>query len=269
MNEILGYFLILIVGITLGMMGSGGSILTVPTLVYTLGIAPSDATTYSLFLIGMTSIFASYTKFKNKEIDFGLVLRFGLPSMVSIFLTRSFILPLIPEFIEIPFLGEISTDTLLMMLFSVVMVAAGWNMMRKKSDNEVVDEMKKSNGSLGLILLAISIGFLSGILGAGGGFLIIPSLMIFAKVSLRKAIAASIVIVMLNSLIGFAGDYQQFSTLNYQILGFLLIFSVVGVFLGNYWGKKIQTQTLQRGFGYFVLALGFLLFFIEMDSVIN
>ena len=99
--------------------------------------------------------------------------------------------------------------------------------------------------------------------------MIIPSLMIFAKVSLRKAIAASIVIVMLNSLIGFAGDYEQFSTINFKILGFLLIFSVVGVFLGNHWGNKIQTQTLQRGFGYFVVALGFLLFFIEMNSVLN
>lgn len=259
MLQILGYFVTLIVGVTLGMMGSGGSILTVPNLVYLFGIDAVHATSYSLFIIGITSLIGSISKIKEGLVNFKLVILFGVPSVISMVLTRQFLMPQIPT--EISFLfGVFHKDFMLMMVFAIVMILAAFSMITNKQQDCIDCGKKMEKNILLLIFQGLIIGFVSGILGAGGGFLIIPGLVIFAKVPMKNAVATSLFIVAINSIMGFGSDYQQFHQLNWSLLIGMTILSVIGIIIGNKLVKRIDAKRLKPIFGYFILVVaGFIL----------
>ena len=257
MNTILGYFVTFLVGISLGVMGSGGSILTVPNLVYLFGIPPLLATTYSLFLVGTTAMIGSIPNIRNRRLNFPLILTFGLPSIIAMIATRRWILPNIPEMITLPIMGTISKDIVMMIFFAIIMILAALSMIRQKKGTEMLFcALKITMKTAPLLMLqGIAIGCLSGLLGAGGGFLMIPGFVILAKVPIKQAIASSLFIVGINSLMGFLSDYQQWGALNISLLGLMILISIGGILIGNRIVRHINTAKLKPLFGYFILLI--------------
>lgn len=250
--EILGYIGALLIGLILGLTGGGGSILTVPILVYILAFNPVTATAYSLFIVGTTSAFGAAQNFFKGFVDVKKGFLFAVPSFTAVYLTRRFLVPQLPDTI-ISFSGfNLNKETFLMILFAVVMFFASLSMLKKKKKHTV--EINQKESVFLFIAQTFSIGILIGLVGAGGGFLIIPSLVFFAKLPMRKAVATSLFIIALNSLIGFTGDMQTLAIDWNFLLGFTSL-SVIGIFIGIYLSRYLNDVQLKKGFGYFVLAM--------------
>jgi len=255
--EIVGYLLAAIVGVSLGLIGSGGSILTVPVLVYVLGVNPVLATAYSLFIVGSTALVGGVQSALQKKVDFKTVFIFGLPSIAAVYATRMWLVPLIPK--ELFSIGGlmITKPIALMLLFAVVMILASISMIRNGENKEEMDEHAPMKYNYPLILLEGSVvGLLTGLVGAGGGFLIIPALVLLAKMPMKLAVGTSLFIIAAKSLIGFIGDLQGSQIIDWKLLGSFTGFAVVGIFIGIYLSKKIPGDKLKKAFGWFVLVMG-------------
>jgi uncharacterized membrane protein YfcA len=253
-SQMIGYVLAVFVGMTLGMLGSGGSILSVPILVYVMSIEPTLATAYSLFIIGTTSLVGGIHKAQQKLVDFNKVILFGIPAVISVFLTRKIIVPRIPDIIFSNENFTLTKSILIMIVFAVVMVLASVRMI-KPFKEKVILEKEKLN-YYRVILMGILIGLLSGFVGAGGGFLIVPTLLLFAKTPMKMAVGTSLFIVSSQSLIGFTGDIMGDQVIDWKLLLFFTLASIMGILIGNSISKKIREQQLKTGFGWFVLAMG-------------
>lgn len=255
--EILGYITAILIGISLGMVGSGGSILTVPVLVYLMSINPSLATTSSLFIVGTTSLVGGLRAYSKKFVDFRAVTEFGIPSIFSIFITRHYVFPAIPE--KIFSIGQfvIYKDMFLMVVFAILMLIASLSMIRKKEEVSDENELENSypNKSMLIMLLGLVVGVITGLLGAGGGFLIIPSLVLLLKLPMKKAVGTSLLIIAINSLFGFLFSLKQFE-FNWPMLLIFTGLAIIGIFVGSKFAEKISSRQLKKGFGWFILAMG-------------
>ncbi|MBR2647758.1 MAG: sulfite exporter TauE/SafE family protein [Sediminibacterium sp.] len=251
--EIVGYFLSLLVGVSLGLIGGGGSILTIPVLVYLFNIDPFVATGYSLFIVGISSLAGAAIKYTQKQVDLQATLYFGLTSVITVLLVRHKLLPLVPEeFFTIK--KTVFTKSLMtLVLFSIVMIIAATHMIRRdiapgKLENSPFPIRKA-------LIRGLEVGALTGLLGAGGGFVIIPVLIFSFKLPMKKAIGTSLFIIAINSLFGFLGDLFTHQY-NWSLLMRISSISCVGIFVGNALSNKIGANNLKKGFGYFVLAVG-------------
>jgi len=248
--EIFGFIGALIIGLILGLTGGGGSILTVPILVYILLVNPVTATAYSLFIVGTTAVFGATQNYFKGLVDIKTGFIFAIPSFTAVFITRRFLVPLIPNtVIEKPIIIEKSS--FLMALFAIIMLFAAFSMLKKKKEI-VTTDLKSSLFSL--IIQNFIIGIIIGLVGAGGGFLIIPSLVLFAKLPMKKAVGTSLFIIAMNSLIGFMGDVQNL-TIDWLFLIKFTSLSIIGIFIGIYLNRFINESQLKKGFGYFVLLM--------------
>lgn len=253
--EIAGYIAAIFIGIVLGMMGGGGSILTVPVLVYLLHLDAVTATTYSLFIVGVTSLTGGTRAYIKKQVDFKAVSEFGIPSIFSIFITRHFILPAIPENLFSIGNIEFTRDTVLMVLFALLMLTASAFMIFNGDDENTERPQERSSKILPLALWGLAIGFITGLLGAGGGFLIIPALVLFVKLPMKSAIGTSLVIIAINSIFGFLFSLKQ-TPLDWKILLLFTGLAIIGIYLGSLFAEKIPGKTLKKWFGWFVVAMG-------------
>ena len=259
-TQILGYIGALIVGLVLGLIGGGGSILTVPLLVYLLGYNPVVATAYSLFVVGTSSMVGTYQKHKKGLVDFKTGLAFSFPSFVAVYLSRRYLVPGIPETIFSIGDYEISKGMGIMIFFAIIMLLASISMIRKGKDEEVVS---KNQPYYKTFVQGLIIGTITGIIGAGGGFLYVPALVLWANIPMKKAVGTSLIIVTINSLIGFMGDVQ---TLDIE-WGFLLIFtliSILGIILGVFLSKFVSGPKLKKSFGFFVLIMAIYIIYKEL-----
>ena len=262
---ILGYLLAALVGISLGLIGSGGSILTVPILVYIMGVNPVLATAYSLFIVGSTALVGGVQSAFQKRVDFKTVLIFGIPSIAAVYATRMWLMPAIPK--DIFSIGElvITKSIALMLLFAVVMILASISMIRSGKKKEVVDEHAALKYNYPMILLeGTVVGLLTGLVGAGGGFLIIPALVLLAKMPMKLAVGTSLFIIAAKSLIGFIGDLQGSEIIDWKLLGIFTAFAVAGIFIGIFLSKKVPGEKLKKGFGWFVLIMGIYIIIKEL-----
>lgn len=252
MATIAGYLSAILIGISLGLIGGGGSILTVPVLVYLFGISPAIATSYSLFIVGSSSLVGAYRNYRKGWTDIKTALLFGISSITTVFLTRKFIIPNIPD--NLLTLGQLTVTkpTATMVLFAILMVLASSSMIRSKN---VAAGNTRTQSTAKLLLYGIGIGIVTGLLGAGGGFLIIPALVFFVGLDMKKAIGTSLLIIALNSLIGFTGDIGQYD-IDWKLLGSVTALAIAGIFIGGYIGKSIPGNKLKKGFGWFVLIMG-------------
>jgi len=253
-SQLIGYLLAVFVGITLGMLGSGGSILSVPILVYVMGIEPTLATAYSLFVIGTTSLVGGIHKAKQKLVDFYKVILFGIPAILSVFVTRKILVPRIPEVIFTTDQFTLTKSVLIMVVFAFVMIFASVRMIKPLKEKIVVEGVKLNYYKIAL--MGILIGLVSGFVGAGGGFLIVPTLLIFANTPMKMAVGTSLFIVSAQSLIGFTGDIMSNQIIDWKLLEYFTLASIIGIFIGNFISKKIEDQKLKTSFGWFVLAMG-------------
>lgn len=255
--EIAGYVAIILAGISLGLIGAGGGILTVPILVYLFGVNPVLATAYSLFLVGFSSSVGAVPKYLSKNISIKTALVFGIPSMISVFLTRKFLLPEIPQKMFEIGNFEVSKSLFLMTLFAVVMIFSARSMLKKRTMQTDSQNNNTVVSPFFVSLLGFFEGILTGLVGAGGGFIIIPILTLLAKIEIKKAIGTSLLIVGVKSLIGSLGDISSgYLEFDWKFLILITSLSVIGMFIGNALSKKIDGQKLKSGFGWFVLTMG-------------
>lgn len=262
--EILGYFASVLIGISLGMVGSGGSILTVPVLVYLMNVNPLLATTSSLFIVGCTSLIGGLRAYAKKQVDFRAVTEFGFPSIFSIFITRHYLLPAIPN--ELFSIGSfiVTKSMALMVVFAMLMLAASFSIMLGREEDETAAfTSSKHNKPLPLIVFGLTIGVITGLLGAGGGFLIIPTLVVFLHIPMKTAIGTSLLIVSINSLFGFLFSLKQFEY-NWVLLLSFTALAIAGIFIGGKLAEKITGSTLRKGFGWFVLIMGLYIIIKEL-----
>ncbi len=254
--EVIGYIASVLIGVSLGMVGSGGSILTVPVLVYLMGINPLLATTSSLFIVGFTSLIGGLRAYSKKLVDFRAVTEFGLPSIFSIFIARHYILPSLPDTFFTIGTKPISKEIFLMVVFAILMLAASLTMIRNRTKEVTASPAHEpANKIAQVVLLGLLIGTVTGLLGAGGGFLIIPSLVLFLHLPMKTAVGTSLLIVAINSLFGFLFSLKQFEY-NWTILISFTLLATAGIFIGSRLADKIPGQSLKKGFGWFILVMG-------------
>lgn len=254
-NQLLGYFGALIIGVVLGLIGGGGSILTLPVLVYLLHINPITATAYSLFVVGASSLVGTLQNIKKKLVDFKTAIVFAIPAFIAVFLSRKYVVPAIPEDIVMFSYFNLSKHTAIMLLFAIIMLLSSFAMITGKNGNLEDGETKVSYNIPLIIVEGLLVGFITGLIGAGGGFIIIPALVMLAKLPMKKAVATSLLIISIKSLIGFLGDVGNME-MDWEFLLIFTGFSVVGIFIGVYLNKFIKGEKLKKGFGWFVLVMG-------------
>jgi uncharacterized protein len=254
MENIIGYFAAGLIGISLGLIGGGGSILTVPVLVYLFHIEPTLATAYSLFIVGTTSLVGGVRSAMKKMVDFRTALVFAIPSFIAVYATRRFLVPMLPDSLMTIGTFELTRDVGIMIFFGLIMLIAAISMIRKKDKKLAEDQPIHYNYPM-IVLEGTVVGALTGIVGAGGGFLIIPALVLFAKLPMKKAVGTSLVIIAAKSLIGFLGDIGSGQHINYQFIIIVSMIAIAGIFLGTYLSRFIENRKLKSGFGWFVLVM--------------
>ncbi len=253
--ESIGFAASIVMGLSLGLIGGGGSILTVPILVYLFGVDPVLSTSYSLFVVGLTSLVGSVSHFKSGNVHLKTAAVFGLPSILSVYATRKFIVPIIPD----PFfsIGSLTftKPLFVMVLFAMLMLLASISMIRKPK-KEVCDGKEiKYNYTL-IFMEGLLVGGVTGLVGAGGGFLIIPALVLLAGLPMKQAVGTSLLIIGLKSLIGFTGDLGSGQLIDYRFMLLFSAFAMVGILVGSYFTRFIPNEKLKPVFGWFVLVMG-------------
>jgi uncharacterized membrane protein YfcA len=256
--DIIGYVASIFIGISLGLIGGGGSILTVPVLVYLFGISAELSTAYSLFIVGTTALVGGIRNATLGNVNYKTAVVFTIPAFIAVYVTRAFIVPKIPA--EIVSIGDfvLTKNIAIMIFFALVMLAASVSMIRDKRGKveETDEEVEPQFNVPAIIAEGAVVGVLTGIVGAGGGFLIIPALVLFAKIPMKKAVGTSLLIIAAKSLIGFIGDVQRPDLeIDWTLLLSVTAIAVVGIFIGIYLAKFIDGKKLKKGFGWFVLLM--------------
>ena len=260
---ILGYFLIFLMGITLGLIGAGGSILTVPLLTSFFGLSPETAISYSLYVVGATPALAAILHFRSRSIESRVVIIFSLLSFPTVFVVRGWIFPRIPEQIHFAFMGlsdvHMSRPSFLMLAFSLLMMIASRSMIQKAPQKKERTRIAPAESFMRIALSAAVVGLLTGIFGAGGGFIMIPIFVNVLHLEMKRAVGTSLTLIALNSFVGIISE-ASYKTLDFKFLTTIVIASLLGLLISKTWAPKLQESHLRKSFGFFVLILGFILF---------
>lgn len=251
--ELLGYFSAIIIGLVMGLIGGGGSILSVPIFVYVFGFDAVTATALSLFVVGVTSSVGSVGFIKQKQVDFRTAFTFGIPSILGVLFSRRVVLPHLPEYIINRWGITLTKDMFLLLLFAILMLIASYKMIRK-NDRPRLQKDKDTNFTL-LISQGIIVGIITGLIGAGGGFLIVPALVMLLGLPMKKAVATSLFIISMNSTFGFLSTLEMV-THDWMFLLKFSALSVIGIFVGIRVAKKMDGRRLKPLFGWIVLLMG-------------
>jgi len=262
--QIFGYIGALCIGIILGLIGGGGSILTVPILVYLLYFNPVIATAYSLFVVGVSALVGAIHNIRKGLVDFRTAIVFAIPALLAVYTTRKFIVPTIPE--RLFSIGDyiVTKDIGIMTFFAVIMLLASISMIITKREKQQEETAIRYNYPV-IFIEGIAVGVLTGIVGAGGGFLIIPALVLLAKLPMKKAVATSLLIIAIKSLIGFIGDIENL-VIDWSFLLSFTSISIAGIFIGMWLTNFINGKKLKKGFGWFVLIMGIYIIFKEFTK---
>ncbi len=265
-QEMVGYIAALMIGISLGLIGAGGSILTVPVLVYLLDVEPVLATAYSLFIVGVTALTGAVDYMRKNLVNYQAALIFAIPSFVAEFLTRKFVMPAIPAVLWQNDHFTLSKPVGIMLFFALIMAAAAISMIRNGQKNGR-KEPQNAPASFNFPMIGLEgflVGALTGLVGAGGGFLIIPALVLFAKIPMKLAVGTSLLIIAAKSLIGFTGDIGQ-QPIDWRFLVSFTAMPIVGIFIGGWLTKFISGEKLKKGFGWFVLVMATYMVYKELS----
>lgn len=267
--ETLGYIGAIVMGLSLGLIGGGGSILTVPILVYLFSVDAVLATAYSLFIVGLTSLIGSFSHMRLGNIHWRTAIVFGIPSILSVYATRAFLVPSLPDPLFIVGTTAVSKSLGILVLFALLMLAASYSMIRKGRPKPPAHPDKEQKFNYPLILgEGIVVGTITGLVGAGGGFLIIPALVLLAGLPMKQAVGTSLIIIAAKSLIGFTGDLEAHEAIDWN---FLLVFSVIavgGIIAGSLLSKRIPNEKLKPAFGWFVLVMGIYIIGRELSNLV-
>lgn len=257
--EIIGFAFALLIGLVLGLLGGGGAILTVPVLTYLFGLTPVVATGYSLFIVGIAASVGTFNHIVRKLVDIKVALLFGVPSVAAVYCVRKVVLPAIPDNVA-QFGGWLMTkDAMLMIILGVMVLASAIFMLvgRKPHENAYLRATKMTIKQMLLVMAqGIAIGAITGFVGTGGGFMIVPAMVILCKLPMKVAVGTTLLIATAKSLVGFVGEIQVNPNIDWAFLLSFSAIAVVGIFVGNAISKKASNTSLQRAFAWFVLAIG-------------
>jgi len=248
-------------GIILGLIGGGGSILTVPILVYCFGVPATLATGYSLIIVGASSAIGGWKYHGQALVNWRVVRWFSLPSVVGVIIARLVILPSIPATIGFGSLS-FSNHQIVMIAFSILVVATAVFMFRGQSKPS--ESKLNSKPSYGLIVFdGLLVGIFTGFVGAGGGFMIVPALMLLLHLPLKRAIGTSLIIICIKSLMGGLTDILLGASFNYGLLMGVIAVTFFGVIIGTKINALVDPMLLKRGFAGFILVMGGLILIKE------
>ncbi len=259
---IFGYLAAILMGLILGLIGAGGSILTVPILVYCFKMPAFQATTYSLLIVGVTAFFGAISYQKKGLVDLKSAFIFAVPAAFCVFLTRSFLIPNLPEFIF-----NIHKEDALMLGFALLMIVAATSMLKSKNLPQKNTENQKTSIAK-LVFGSGAIGSLTGLVGVGGGFLIVPTLINLFALDAKKAIGTSLVVIAANSFIGFKSDVIFGEKLDWLMLLSLCLATLIGMIAGIFLSKKIDSSSLKKIFAYFVILVAILIFTQTLKQIL-
>ena len=250
--ELIGYVSLIGVGLLLGMIGGGGSILSVPILVYLFSIDVVMASAYSLFVVGATSMVGAILKKKERLIDIPSGLRLGIPSLIATFCTRKWLVCLIPDLIIQIGSFQLTKRALILVVFASLIIIASVLMIRKKQP--AIETLRISN-SIVIVFSGLFIGLLSGLVGVGGGFLILPALVLLVGLRFDVAVGTALLVITFNSLLGFVGDILN-HPVNWQFLASITSLAIAGIFIGNIFTSMISPDQLKKSFGWVTFSMG-------------
>ena len=259
-----GYLLSILMGVVLGTMGAGGSILIMPILVYFIGVNPSLATTYSLIIVGFTALVGCISYLKNNKINLLVSFIFALPSLITIYFTRRYFIHLLPEnfyFHQLMF----SKDFFIMIIFALLLAIASF-LMLYATQNKSRKYINNISNNLKIVFHGSLVGFITGIIGVGGGFLIIPTLVVFLGLDIKSAIGTSLFIIFIKSLIGFLGDVQAGVTININIIFIITFCTSFGILIGTFYVKNISSNNLKKAFGYLLAIISIIIIIYEISK---
>lgn len=265
--EIAGYIASIFMGLSLGMIGGGGSILTVPILVYLFGIDPILATAYSLFIVGLTALFGGFNYYKKGEVDLKTGFIFAAPSFLGVYLTRAYVVPNLPDPVFSIGTTALPKALLIMLVFALLMVIASVSMIRTKKEESTKHEFSPTLRFIIIALEGLFVGGITGFVGAGGGFLIIPALVILVGLPMKRAVGTSLFIIAAKSLLGFIGDVQHQPVIDWSLLIKVAVIAIVGLFVGVALSNKVSEKVLKKGFGIFVLVMGSFILIDQMRKL--
>jgi uncharacterized membrane protein YfcA len=262
---IIGYISAILIGISLGLIGGGGSILTVPVMSYLFGLDSITSTAYSLFIVGAASLVGSVAYMKKELVSYKTAAIFGLPAIIGVYITRKLLVPQIPEIIYSSSSFTLSRDMMIMGIFALLMLAASYSMLKPKGPIKDLKEFRPQKFNYPLILLeGLLVGGLTGLVGAGGGFLIIPALVVLSKLPMKMAVGTSLVIISIKSLIGFTGDLSNPNlSIDWTFLAIFTSITILGIFAGSKLSDVIPGKKLKPGFGIFIVVMGVYILFKE------
>ncbi len=255
--EIIGYLGALFMGLTLGLLGAGGSILTVPVLYYLFQVDAVLSTAYSLFIVGITALAGAVPNMRKNLVNYRIAILFAIPSLIAVYAARAYIVPAIPDNIATVGGLVITKDIAILVFFAIIMLLAAWSMLQngRQEETETHDHPNSRNYIL-ILLEGLVVGLITGVVGAGGGFLIIPALVILGKVPMKLAVGTSLLIISIKSIIGFMGDVQSGQDIDWIFLALFTSVTVVGILIGTWMSNFVAGKKLKVAFGWFVLAMG-------------
>lgn len=259
---ILAYICSILMGSTLGLIGGGGSILTVPILVYMLNIDPVTATGYSLFVVGITALVGSLTYFRNGLVDVKTGLIFALPSFFGVYMMRRFAIPALPDVMFTVGTYEVTKDSFIMLIFGGVMLGTAYSMLRTSAPKPL-----RSDGTYNYPLIGLEgliVGGVTGLVGAGGGFLIVPALVMLAGLPMKQAVGTSLMIIAIKSLFGFTGDFQSGKFMDWELLFTVSGLAIIGIVIGGRLSQHVPNKLLKPAFGGFVFLMGSVILGLEL-----
>jgi len=263
-THILGYLGATVTGIVLGLLGGGGALLSIPVLVYLFHIEPQLATSYSLLLIGITASSGAYQNIRKKLVDYNAALYYGVPSVIAVYAVRRWGMPNLPKVIFTLNGYSVDKNLFILIILAIVMFIAAYKMITSKAPDS--EETEHEVDHVRLAFFAVLIGAFLGLVGAGGGFLMVPALMYFANVHTKKAIGTSLLLVAINSFIGFMGDMRSHVQIDWTFFATFALFSVAGVFIGHYLATYIHNNKLKKYFGWFILVTAIFIVVKEFSS---
>lgn len=241
----------IMIGLSLGLLGGGGSILTVPILTYVAGSDPKEAIAASLFVVGVTSVFSAVTHARQGRVKWRTALIFGLASMVGAFLGG--------------LAGGYIPGAVLMIAFAVMMVATSLAMIRgRKKEKE--SSAHTDLPIVKILIEGLGVGLVTGLVGAGGGFLVVPALALLGGLSMPVAVGTSLVVIAMKSFAGLGG-YLTSVSLDWALVGAVTAAAIVGSVIGARLAGRIPEAALRKGFGIFVLVMGFFVLAQELPGV--
>ncbi|MHA7831677.1 MAG: sulfite exporter TauE/SafE family protein [Flagellimonas sp.] len=254
--QLIGYAGAFIIGLVMGVTGSGGSAMAVPIFNYMFLMDMQTTTTHSLFVVGVAAATGAVLSLKKRKVDWHLVLYLSVPMILAVFLVRNYVLPMMPTVLFKTMGLQVTRDMGIKMFFGLLMaLGAVFSIKRGRTSFSNTSEIKK--GPVFILLTGLGIGAITGITGIGGGFLIVPLLVVFLRCSMKKAIVTSLMVIALKSFVGFAGDIGVVEIEWNILLGFTAI-SLTGLAIGIYTSQHIRETSLKKGYAYVILSISIL-----------